>query len=129
MKFFICISLSVLTHSFINAQGQRSFDQFSYNPPSNWQLTDNGSYQMYSILNKTANSFCIVSIYSSDVSYGNVEQDFRKAWKGILASHFTVIKNPRPQQGKTSNGIAYLQDEANVSSDKGKLFARLLVFD
>lgn len=129
MKFLICMLFSFVITSNVIAQDSVSFDQVMYKAPANWNFTDNGAYRTYSIINNAANTFCIISIYNSDVSSGNADQDFRKAWKGIVTGHFTVIKNLKPQQNKTANGISYLQDEATVMNDKGSFFARLLVFD
>jgi hypothetical protein len=129
MKFLICFLFFLVIASGVKAQDSTAFDQVIYKAPSNWNFTDNGAYRTYSIINNAANTFCIISIYNSDVSSGNADQDFRKAWKGIVAGHFTVIKNLKPQQNKTSSGVSYLQDEANIGSDKGSFFARLLVFD
>lgn len=128
MKFLVWSLFFLLPMSNIFAQDSVLFDQIIYKAPANWNFTDNGASRTYSIVNNAANTFCIISIYNSDVSSGNADQDFRKAWKGIVAGHFTVIKNLKPQQNKTANGISYLQDEANVANDKGSFFARLLVF-
>lgn len=126
------ISLTAIMILFLQhvamSQKSSSFDLLSFNEPVNWTFTDNGTYRTYSTVNNTANTFCIISIYNSEVSSGNIDQDFHKAWKGIVAGHFTVIKNLKPQSGKTTTGISYLWDEANVSNGQGNFFARLLVF-
>ncbi len=111
------------------AQKNVSFDQLSFSEPANWTFTDNGAYHSYTTVNKVANTFCIISVYNSDVSLGNLEEDFRKAWKGILVSHFTVSKEPAPQQNNLPGGLTYLQDQAGLSNSKGNFFARLLVFN
>ena len=129
MKTAIQIFFSLLIANVVPAQSNVSFGQVSFTEPVNWALNDNGSYRAYSTVNNTSNIFCIISIYGCDVSSGNAEQDFRNEWKGIVAGHFMVLKNLKPQKNITTGGIKYLTDEANVSNSKGSFFARLLVFD
>lgn len=111
------------------AQKNTSFDLLSFTEPANWTFTDNGAYHTYSTVNNAANSFCIISVYNSDVSLGTPEEDFRKAWKGIITAHFKAAKEPTPQKGNAAGGLSYLQDQMMVSGDKGNFFARLLLFN
>ncbi len=129
MKFTLLFTLLVSGKFYCTAQTTASFGNVSYVEPANWSLTDNSSYRTYSTINNSSNIFCIISIYGSDVSSGNAEGDFRNEWKGIVSGHFTVLKTPKPNRGSSTNGIAYLQDEANVSNAKGNFYARLLVFN
>jgi hypothetical protein len=110
-------------------QEKKAFGELSYSEPANWTYTDNNSYHTYSTINNTTNSFCIISIYDKENSSGNIEQDFKRSWKGIVEGHFTVIKNPNPKLIHTSNALSYLQDEANVTNSQRGFFARLLVLD
>ncbi len=128
MKKTCILVLSLLLHSLLPAQNKVSYDMLVYSEPPTWAFNDYGSYRTYTTVNKAANSFCIISVYSSDPSAGNAEDDFRKAWKGILAMRFTVSKEPVPQKNAVPGGLTCLQDQATVSNDKGKYFARLLVF-
>jgi hypothetical protein len=129
MKNILLCSGLLMSQSWIIAQPGSSFGQLAFKEPINWTFADNGSYRTYSTVNNSTNSFCIISIYNSEVSSGNMDQDFRRAWKGIVAGHFTVIKNLKPQHLSSAAGLNYLQDEANISNSKGSFFARLLVFD
>ncbi|MDP4264184.1 MAG: hypothetical protein Q8941_16770 [Bacteroidota bacterium] len=129
MKVLLSLIWIVMVQPWIMAQNPRSFGQLSFTEPVNWTFTDNGAYCTYSVVNNTSNIFCIISVYSSDISSGDPDKDFRTAWKGIVAGHFTVIKNLKPQQNTSIGGINYLQDEANVSNNQGSFLARLLVFN
>ncbi len=129
MKKANILVVSLLFHYLLPAQSKVSFDMLSFNEPANWTFTDNGSFHTYTTINNSTSSFCVISVYNSDVSSGNAGDDFRKAWKGILASHFTVSKQPAPQQNNLPGGLTYTQDQSPVSNDKGNFFARLLVFN
>jgi len=129
MKFIVPFYLTLFITSTVLAQQNVSFDMISFNEPANWTFTDNGSYHAYATVNNSTKAFCIISVYSSDASSGNMNEDFRKEWDGIVAGHFTVTKNPKPQQNASAGGVNYLQEESNVSNNQGTYFARLLLFD
>jgi hypothetical protein len=128
MKIYLSFFCLLLVHQGASAQNTVSLDQLSFIEPVNWTFTDNGSYHTYSAVNKASNTFCIISVYTSDVSSGNINEDFKRAWKGIIAGHFTVTKNVNPQQLISANGLHYSLDEAIVSNSQSDFFARLLVF-
>ncbi|MDP4264185.1 MAG: hypothetical protein Q8941_16775 [Bacteroidota bacterium] len=129
MRKTILIFLLLVGNYRLPAQSKVLFDRLSFTEPLNWTLTDKGTYRTYSHVNNAGTTFCILSVYSSTPSSGNTENDFRNAWKSIVTSNFTVIKNVKPQQKINSNGISYLQDEANGINSGSNFFLRLLVFD
>ncbi len=99
----------------------------SFTEPSNWTFADNGSYHTYTHINRAANVFCIISIYSSDVSSGNGNNDFSKAWKELVANHFAGSTEPGPQTKATTSSMQYQQGGSIVSTPQGNLFLQLLV--
>ncbi|HVM88852.1 MAG TPA: hypothetical protein VMT76_11755 [Puia sp.] len=127
MKRNCLVVFCALMHLGLLAQNNASADMVSFTEPTGWTLTDYGTYRTYSSVNDKENTFCIISVYSKEASSGNDDEDFRNQWKGIVAGHFTVIKNMMPHQDKTKQRINYLWDEANVANDKGNFFARLVV--
>jgi hypothetical protein len=129
MKIIFFILIITLNPTWILAQNQASFDQLSFAEPTNWTFADNGLYHTYLNKNYASNIFCIISVYASDASSGNPEQDFQSEWKRIINNHFTTTKIPQPQKNRSASGIPYLQDEAAVSDKNNNYFAHLSVFN
>lgn len=130
MKNFVLFIFTLLfCNGLLLAQKSVTFDQFAFTEPVNWTFADNGSYHTYMNINKTANVFCIISVYTSDASSGNDNEDFSSAWKRVIADHFMVPKNPKPQKRKPVGKIDCLQGEAVISNETGNFYAKLLVFE
>jgi len=120
--------VALMTVFCTSAQNIVTYDQLSFTEPANWTFADNGTYHTYLNLNRTANIFCIISIYNSTVSSGNSNDDFTNAWNNIVAGHFTVLKEQGPKKITSQGGMDYLEGESVVSNNQGNLFAQLLVF-
>lgn len=129
MKKMILVILVSYLVQITSAQNATAFDALSYSEPSDWKFTDNGTYRTYLDINHTANTFCILSIYSSDMSSGNSTDDFNKSWKKNVAGHFTTTTNPVPVKQTTTSAIDYVQGEAVISNNQGNLYAELLLFE
>jgi hypothetical protein len=129
MRFLFSLACIIMIPLLMAAQQNVSFGLLSFNEPSNWTFADNGSYHTYSTVNNSTNIYCVISIYSSNISSGNAKHDFQNEWKGIVSNHFTVTKNPQPQKNTSASGISYLQDEAVLSNNIVNYFAQLSVFN
>lgn len=120
---FLLICLQYVTP----AQNKVSFDGLTFTEPANWTFVDNGSYHTYTSINQAANVFCIIAVYSSDIASGNGNDDFSKAWKDLVAGHFTGSIEPVPQLKNTTGGLQFRTGTSPVSTAQGNLFVQLLV--
>src|SRR5204862_4448686 len=64
-----------------------TFDVFRYTPPRDWIKTTKEGAVIFVDVNKTTNTFCVLTIHSGTVSAGNAEKDFAAGGQTFVANH------------------------------------------
>lgn len=96
--FLLPLLLFVFASPFVNAQRTETFDVVTYSPPSGFTKRPEGDKVTYTFSNPQG-GFCILVIYKSANGTGNIETDFDKEWRDLLATPFGISSRPTKQAG------------------------------
>lgn len=84
---FLCIAC-------VNAQTE-TYDILTYKSPDGWKKDTKQGLVSYSISNEAKSSYCIISIYASKPSTGTAEEEFRRDWKKLVVTPYSVKDEPQ----------------------------------
>lgn len=86
------------------AQTKSNFDIVSYLAPKGWLEESKENMISYSIVDKSNNSWCQISIVKSTVSKGSVEKDFESEWRELIVSNYKISDPPQESEVQESGG-------------------------
>jgi len=93
-SFRITLVVLVLTIGTF-AQSADSFDIASFQPPKGWAKQVGAEAVQFSIEDKTAGTFCLISLYKSIPGLSNPKENFDAAWSTIVKEAVTVSAAPQ----------------------------------
>lgn len=106
-----------------------TLDIVQYTPPAGWTKTFKEGAVIYTDINKTANAFCVLTVYSSTPSVGSPQQDFASQWNQFVVKPFKAESNPKTQAQTNPEGWQATAGGAQIELDGGtKAAAVLTVF-
>lgn len=70
-------------------------DIFEYTPPTGWTKSPKDGVMVYLDTNKTAGTFCVLSVYPSSPSVGDPQKDFANEWSELIVKPFKADTNPK----------------------------------
>lgn len=77
------------------AQGAETFDLATFQPPKGWQKQAGTDAVQFSIEDKTAGTFCVISLFRSVAGLGNSSENFDAAWQAIVKEAVNVSSAPQ----------------------------------
>src|SRR5205809_7851422 len=83
-------SLSLIQNSFCQYE---TYDIVKYTPPKDFKKILKPEAVIYSIVDEKTGKFCLIALYESTVSSGNVEKDFKDKWKQLVLSRYGADQN------------------------------------
>jgi hypothetical protein len=104
-----------------------TLDMILYTPPAGWTKTKKEGAVVFVAVDKTNNTFCVLTLHSGAVSSGNVEQDFASEWKAFVVKPYQVEANPKTET-EVKAGWTMISANAPIESDGIKSLAALFVF-
>jgi len=104
-----------------------TLDMIRYTPPKGWTKTTKDDAVVFVAVDKTNNTFCVLTIHSGSVSSGNVKQDFTAEWKNFVAKPHQVEANPKTET-EMKDGWTMISANTPIESDGIKSLAVLFVF-
>jgi len=104
----LCIPLSIYCQT-------EKLDIFEYMPPKGWTKTPKDGVMVYIDSNKTAGTFCVLSVYPSSPSAGNPQKDFADQWNDLIVKPFKADVTPKTDNQTvdgwtTVSGAAPIED-------------------
>ncbi len=107
-----------------------TLDIVSYTPPKGWTKTYKDGAVVYSDVNKTAGTYCVLTVYaSSTANAGSPQQDFAKEWNALVAKQFKVDANPKTESQTNAEGWQGTVGGSQFETEGGlKGIAMLTVF-
>ncbi|MDQ3021037.1 MAG: hypothetical protein M3R36_10770 [Bacteroidota bacterium] len=81
-----------------------TFDIVTYTPPKDFKKDSKQNVVSYSSVNASMGSFCVIAIYASTASSGDVKKDFEKAWKELVATPYMAEPNPKTETPPNPDG-------------------------
>jgi hypothetical protein len=104
-----------------------TLDIIRYTPPTGWTKTKKEDAVVFVAVDKTNNTFCVLTIHSGTVSSGSAENDFAAEWKNFVANPHQVEANPKTEK-EIKDGWAMISANTPIESDGIKSLAALFVF-
>jgi hypothetical protein len=104
-----------------------TLDMIRYTPPKGWTKTTKKDAVVFVAVDKTNNTFCVMTIHSGTASSGNVDQDFAAEWKNFVVKPYQVEANPKTE-AEIKDGWTMISANAAIESDGIKSLAALFVF-
>ncbi len=113
LSVFLCIAL--LTLSAVNTTAQKSsFDLISYSPPPGWTNMIQNDALVLKSPEKNDGFFCLITVYKTTASLGNINSDFSKAWNEIAVDRLKIEEKPSMENPESDNGWISLSGTAPV---------------
>jgi hypothetical protein len=105
-----------------------SFDIARFTPPKGWTKDDKGNILSYTVTNQVKGTYCILGIYKSINSSGDLRKDFRTDWDTLVAKQLGISGSPLTVAGEPKNGFDALAGKADFSLGKSSGLAVLTSF-
>jgi hypothetical protein len=127
LALFIAQILCLFVPQVIFCQTEK-LDTIEYTPPKGWTKTPKQGAVVYTVIDKTTNAFCVLTIYGEGVSAGNPKQDFADQWKLRVIDTFKVAPNPETETKAGLNGLQGTVGGTEIEFGGVKAVAILTVF-
>ena len=99
-------------------------DIFEYTPPKGWTKTPKDGVMVYIDSNKTAGTFCVLSVYPSSQSAGSPQKDFSNEWNELIVKPFKTEANPKTEN-QTEDGWTTVSGAAQIEDNGIKSYVIL----
>src|SRR5436190_20601252 len=118
LGLFIGQILSLLLTQNVFCQTE-TLDIVTYTPPKGWAKTFKEGAVVFSDVNKTTNTFCVLTIHSATASAGSPEKDFANEWKTLVVIPHKAADNPKTET-EIRDGWTLISANAPVESEGTK---------
>lgn len=120
LALFIAPILCLFAPNAIFSQTEK-LDIFEYTPPQGWTKTPKDGVMVYIDSNKTAGTFCVISVYPSSPSFGSPQKDFAAQWNELIVKPFKADANPKTEN-QTEDGWTTVSGAAPIESEGNKSY-------
>ena len=104
-------------------------DGVTFTPPKGWIKTPKEGAAVYTIVDKTTNAFCLLTIYGSSPSVSSPDQDFTNEWNNLVVKPFKAESNPKTESQTNPEGWQATAGGSEIELSEGvKAVALLTVF-
>jgi hypothetical protein len=107
---------------------QTTYDIFTYVAPKNYKAEDQTSFKQFSKIDNVKKDYCLLSLYKSQISKGNIEQDFQNEWNDLIAKPFNINKVPDAEQDVSKNGYEIMGAAESFEFNGKTVIAILYVY-
>lgn len=123
------ITFVLLTAVMQQAIGQtETFDIATYTPPKDFKKASKQGVVIYTNVNATTGSFCMIAIYASTTSAGNEQKDFANEWKNLVVTPYKAAANPKTETQTNYDGWKAVTSAAAFKEDSIDSYVILTVF-
>ena len=112
----------------VQAIGQtETFDIATYTPPKDFKKDSKPGVVNYTNVNSTTGGFCVIAMFASTASTGDVEKDFSKGWNELVVTPYKAKANPKKETQTTAEGWEVVTAAAPIKLDGAELYVILTV--
>src|SRR5213075_166707 len=104
-----------------------TLDIVHYTPPKGWARTPKEGAVVFSDVNKTTNSFCVLTIHSGTATSGTAEKDFANEWGIFVVKPYKAVETPKTET-QNADGWTVISANAPIETDGIKSIAFLMVY-
>jgi len=126
VKLFL-FSLFFLTATPTFAQIE-TYDLATFTPPKDWKRQAGESAVSFFKVNESNGKFCLIAVYPSRASAGEINADFQNEWRDRVAKPLATKAKPDVQKVAAPAGWEAVIGAAKVSSDNGEMATLLTVY-
>src|SRR6266496_3233467 len=126
MKYIIIFILFVAITEQIVAQTE-TFDIATYTAPKDYKKEANKGVVVYTNINTTTGSFCVLAMYACSASLGDAQKDFKMEWKDKVVTPHNAEANPNTET-QTADGWKIVTAAAPIKVEGLDAYAILTVF-
>src|SRR5258708_19595416 len=126
LGLFIAQALCLSLPQTVSCQTE-TLDMIRYTPPKGWTKTTKEDAVVFVAVDKTNNTFCVLTIHSGTASSGNVEKDFAAEWKNYVVKPHQVESNPKTEK-EMKDGWRVISGNAPFEREGIKSLAVFFVF-
>jgi hypothetical protein len=124
--FLFCLFLLTATKTFSQTE---TYDITTFIPPKGWDRKEGDSGLAFSKVDSAAGKFCLIAIYPSIESSGEIETDFGNEWQNRVSKPLETKAKPEMQKLPTKDGWNVLLGVAKIQSDGKEMATLLTVFN
>lgn len=123
------ITLLLLIAIMQQAIGQiETFDIATYTAPKDFKKDSKQGAVIYTHVNTTTGSFCVIAIYASTASAGDEQKDFANEWNDLVVTPYKAEANPKTETQANADGWKEVAGAAPVKQDGIDSYVVLTVF-
>jgi hypothetical protein len=106
-----------------------TFDIATYTPPATWKKEVKETFVTYTEIKQNSGAFCVLGVYTSKNSSGNVETDFATDWQELVMKPFSVTeKNPATEKQTTPQKFEAIAAVSPISFNGATAYVLLTTF-
>jgi hypothetical protein len=105
-----------------------TFDIATYTPPKDFKKDSKQGVVIYTHVNTTTGSFCVIAIYASSASAGDEQKDFTNEWKDLVVTPYKAEANPKTETQTNADGWKAVTGAAPVKQGGIDSYVVLTVF-
>ncbi len=123
-----CVKIICLLLLSIQAIGQtETFDIVTYKPPKDFKKEVKPGVVNYTNVNTTSGGFCVIALFASTASTGDVEKDFEREWKELVVTPYKAEENPKTEKQTTAEGWDVVSASAPIKLNGADIYVLLTV--
>jgi hypothetical protein len=100
------------------AQSKLTFDLATFNPPAGWKKENKEGVMLFTSTNQQS-GYCVIGVYRSKESAGNINSDFNSEWQEVVVKPFKVTAAPNTEAAQEQDGWKILAGSANFTDGAG----------
>lgn len=105
-----------------------SLEGVQYTPPKGWVKTQKQGAAVFTVVDKTTNAFCVLTVYGESVSAGTAQQNFANQWNELVVKPFKADPNPKTETKVAPGGLQGTAGGAEIDFGGVRSIALLTVF-
>src|ERR1035437_6652603 len=125
-KIFNLLALIAMMQQVIGQT--ETFDIATYTPPKDFKKDSKQGVVIYTHVNTTTGSFCVIAIYASSASAGDEQKDFTNEWKDLVITPYKAEANPKTETQTNADGWKAVAGAAPVKQDGIDSYVVVTVF-
>jgi hypothetical protein len=104
------------------------FDLVTYSPPAGWTKEVTPNIVMYTVLDKTAGTWCKIGVVRSTVTKGGIDKDFEAEWQELVVKIYNPTEAPQFGDVEDAHGWKSKTGATKFTFNNGDALAMLNTF-
>jgi hypothetical protein len=131
MKLFIKQIIALLFFASLTQQAicqAEIFDIIHYTPPKDWLRESKEGVISFTNINEQAGTFCVIAIFASTASKGDLKKDFSSQWKELAVIPHKANPSPKTEKQDSPDGWKAMSAASPIKLEGVDCYLILTVF-